>query len=511
MYNSFVLIFPDGKKEALSFMKLLKKAAAFLVAGCTALTCASCGENTATALTVDNYDVRAGIYLYYATTAYSEAINVLTKQGENFDDAKTTKEVKKIMDKVKIDNLEPDKWIQNKAAEHCVDFVEVEREFDALGLKLSGDQLASIDSELKSNMSFYGKFYESAGIGEQSVKDIITNNYKQNMLWEAYYGDDGSVGVKDSDMQDYYADNHLRIKYIEMPLKDGEGNLLKADGKKELEKMADDFMTRLGKKTSSEAALMNEMDFLIEENNHYQTSLSEAAVTTTDDEGKTITTPTTAKATTNEKGETETTPASSDGSGSDESTTTTSATTTTTTASEGGNDTTTTTVTGETTTTTTTAATTTTTAATYSFQYERTLQVSTTATKKEDEKEADTTTTEPVYTPCKAVYDWAANPDTPLLKPVKMLSDDEETIYIVVKMDIRERIKTDDIWSSTTRENVRTEMYQDEFSDMMKKKADALEVKRNEKAFKRYKVLDIDIMEHQSALMSYYYSMYGLK
>ena len=44
----------------------------------------------------------------------------------------------------------------------------------------------------------------------------------------------------------------------------------------------------------------------------------------------------------------------------------------------------------------------------------------------------------------------------------------------------------------------------------MKKKADALEVKRNEKAFKRYKVLDIDIMEHQSALMSYYYSMYGL-
>ena len=52
-------------------------------------------------------------------------------------------------------------------------------------------------------------------------------------------------------------------------------------------------------------------------------------------------------------------------------------------------------------------------------------------------------------------------------------------------------------------------MYSDAFKDLMREKADALTVKRNEKAFKRYKVLDLDIMGYQEALMSYYYSMYG--
>ena len=492
-------------------MKLLKKAAAALLAVCTAFTCASCGENTANAMTVDGYDVRAGIYLYYATSAYTEAMSVLRDGGQNFDDVKETKEIKKIMKDATIDNVDAETWIQNKAAEHCADFVEVEREFDALGLKLSGEQLAAFKNETASNMSYYGDFYESAGIGEQSVRDIVENNYKQNAIWEAYYGEGGSVGVKDEDMQDYYAENHLRLKYIEMPLKDGEGNLLKADGKKKIEKMADDFMKRLAKKNGSEAELMNEMDFLIDENANYQTSISEAAVTTTDDEGNTITTATTAKITTNEKGETDTTPAEGDE-------TTTEATVTTTTADAADGDTTETTTTVEVTTETTGTTTgtdeteTTTTEATtltYVFDHERTLQVSTTATKKE-EQEADTTTTEPYYTPCKAVYDWVADPDTPLLKPEKIVSDDEETIYIVVKMDIRERINEDDIWTESTRESVRTEMYTDEFQDMMREKADALSVKRNEKAFKRYKVLDIDIIGYQNALMSYYYSMYNM-
>lgn len=491
-------------------MKILKKAAAALLAVCTAFTCASCGEDTANAMTVDGYDVRAGIYLYYATSAYTEAMSVLRDGGQNFDDVKETKEIKKVMQDATIDEVDAETWIQNKAAQHCADFVQVEREFEALGLTLSGQELAAIKNETASNMNYYGDFYKSAGIGEQSVRDIVANNYKQNAIWEAYYGDEGSVGVKQEDMQDYYAENHLRLKYIEMPLKDGEGNLLKADGKKEIEKMADDFMKRLAKKDGSEAELMNEMDFLIEENANYQTSISEAAVTTTDDEGNTITTATTAKVTTNEKGETDTTSA-------EDGETTTETTVTTTAADDADGDTTETTTTVEVTTETTdttagadeTTTTTASTTLTYSFQYEHTLQVSTTATKKADEKEADTTTTEPYYTPCKAVYDWAADEDTPLLKPEKILSDDEETIYIVVKLDIRERINEDDIWTDSVKESVRTEMYNDEFQDMMREKADALPAKRNEKAFKRYKVLDLDIIGYQNALMSYYYSMYG--
>jgi len=506
MYNNFVSNFSE--QEGGSFpMKLLKKTAAAVLAASTALGCVSCGENTANALTVDGYDVRAGIYLYYATSAYSEAMSVLRDGGQNFEDAKTTQDVKKILKSATIDEVNAEEWIQNKAAEHCLDFVEVEREFDELGLTLTGEQLAAIKNETASNMSFYGAFYESAGIGEQSVKDVVTNSYKQNAIWQAYYGEDGSLEIQDSDLQDYYADGHIRIKYIELPMKDGEGNLLKADGKKEIEKMADDYMKRLGKKTESEAALMNEMDFLIDEHAHYQTSLSEAAVTTTDEDGKTITTETTAKVTTNEKGETATTTAEDE----DTDTETETTVTTDTTAADDGETTETTTVAAVTEVTETTTAaeetTTTTTELTCSYDKERVLAVSTAASK---EQEADTTTTEPSYTPCKAVYDWAVDENTPLLKPEKILSDDEETLYIAVKMDIRERMTSSDLWNSSTVENVRSEKYYGDFEDMMRDKADKLSVVRNKKAFKRYKVLDIDIMGYQSALMNYYYSLYNI-
>ena len=55
-------------------MNLLKRAGAVLLAACTAVSLASCGENTANAMTVGDYDIRAGIYLYYATSAYGEAV-----------------------------------------------------------------------------------------------------------------------------------------------------------------------------------------------------------------------------------------------------------------------------------------------------------------------------------------------------------------------------------------------------------------------------------------------------
>ncbi|MBQ8920534.1 MAG: hypothetical protein IJ060_00005 [Oscillospiraceae bacterium] len=488
-------------------MKLLKKAAAALLAVCTAFGCASCGENTANAMTVDGYDVRAGIYLYYVTSAYSEAINVLSEGGQSFDEAKTTKDIKAIMSKSKIDNVSAETWIQNKAAEHCTDFVEVEREFDALGLTLTGEQLAQIKAQTATYMNYCSEFYKDSGISEQSVKDVITNEFKQDAIWEAYYGEDGSVGVKDSDMIDYYADNHLRIKYIAVSLKDGEGNLLKGDDKKAREAMAEDYLSRANKKAGDEAALMKEMDYLIEEETHYQTSLSEAAVTTTDDQGGTITTATTAKATTNEKGETDTTAPAEDGTGTE--------TTTTTASAEDGTDLTTETtgaVTTETTTTaepedTTTTTTTTANGLGYDTAQERILQVSTSSTDtKSDNSETEA---EPTYTPCKAVYEWAADESTPLLKPIKILSDDEETIYIAVKMDIYDRLTPEDLWTDGTKESVRNEMYYDEFSDMMREKADKLPVSRNEKAFKRYKVLDVDIVEFQNEMMQYYYSMYN--
>lgn len=493
-------------------MKLLKRAAAALLSVCTAVTCASCGENTANAMKVGDYDVRAGIYLYYVVNAYSDAVSELTDQGEKFDDVKETKEIKKIVKKINLDGVTVEEWIQNKAVEYCQTFVAVEKEFDKLELTLDGTELAQIDNTVAANMENYGKFFEKTGIGEQSVRDIVTSSLKQSKIWDAYYGEGGSKDIKEDALKDYYADNHFRIKYIEMPLKDGEGNLLKADGKAEIEKMAQDYLARLAKKQGSEKDLMAEFDYLIDEHNNYVTSLSQAAITTTDDEGNPVTTATTAKSTTTETKTTTDDQTSSAGEG--DSTTTTAAseeetTTTTTTTTEAAADstdaadvTTSATETTEGTTTTTTAVTN---SLGYSTDKERVLAVSTSAS--EEEKKGDETTTAPTYTPCEKVYNWAVDPATKYLEP-EFIQDDE-CYYIAVKMDIRDRMTDDDLWTESRVESVRQELYYDEFLDMLNGMGKELSVERNKSAFRRYHVLDVDLVGYQTLLYQSYYSSMG--
>ena len=164
-------------------MKLLKRAAAVLLSVCTALTCASCGERTANAMTVDSKDIRAGIYLYYAVNAYSDAISELEKQGEKFDDVKTSKDYKNIVKNISLDGVSVEEWIQNKAEKYCKTFVNIEKEFESLGLKLSGEQIAAAEANAASSMNYYGDYFKNTGIGEESIKAVLLNSYKQDAVW----------------------------------------------------------------------------------------------------------------------------------------------------------------------------------------------------------------------------------------------------------------------------------------------------------------------------------------
>ena len=505
-------------------MNLFKRAAALVLSVCTALTLPSCGENTANAMKVDGTDIRAGVYLFYATNAYSDAISVLMDNGETFTDAETSKALKKKLDKANIDGIHADEWIQNKAVEYCQELVAVNRDFDALGLKLTGEELAAIDTQVAGYMSGFASFFNKTGIGEASVREVCTAQFKREALWKAYYGEDGSEKVDPDTLFNHYADGHIRCKYIEMPLKDGEGNLLKADGKAEIEKMAEDYLRRLEKKKGDRTELFAEFDYLQREHEEYVTSLSNAAVTTTDENGSTITTATTAKVTTTEATTTESGTTVSGETGSSAETTTTTAestsdeTTTTAAADTTGDGDTTTTGSDTTTDTDEETTTTVTTTGLYAFQIdlEKVLNVSTSASEEEEDKKEESgesgesddeeavTTTGPTYTPCEKVYNWLADASTPLDKPE--LIKDEECWYIVMKMDIKERMTEKDLWTESAVENVRRELYYDAFEDKLKDMGDKLDVERNKRAFKRYKVLDIDLLEYQQML---YQSMYG--
>ena len=78
-----------------------------------------------------------------------------------------------------------------------------------------------------------------------------------------------------------------------------------------------------------------------------------------------------------------------------------------------------------------------------------------------------------------------------------------------MKLDIRDRMVDSDLWGESRIENVRTTLYYDIFLEDLENIADGYQSVRNEAAFRRYKVLDLDYVEYQNAVMQSYYSMYG--
>lgn len=483
-------------------MKLFKRALAGFLTACTVLTtCTACGENTTTAMTIDGIDIPAGVYIYYIVNAYSDAMNTMSEDGADFSECKETKDIKKIMKNADIDGIHADEWIKNKAIGYCQTYAAVKKDFKEKKIALTGEEIAQVDEAAIKAFEYYGDFFEESGISEESAKSVLSLNMEEQKLWDYYYGEGGELDIPEQELYDYYVDNHLRIKYLEMPLKDGEGNLLKSDGKSEIEKMAQDYLDRLAKKAGDEKELNAEFDYLIDEHNNYVTSLSEAAVTTTDENGSTITTETTAKSTTTD--EETTTTVVPDSTDTTETTvvgeTTTANAETTTAPSEETTSVTTVTTTAETTDTTFTTP-----GVGYDTFKENILIVS---TAPKEEPKPDETTTQASYTPCKKVYEWALDESTPLLKPE--LIKDDETYYIVMKMDIEDRMTEYDLWGEGMIENMRQEIYMDEFNDMLEEMGAKLPVDRNEKAIKRYKVLDMDVAGYQQAMMQSYYGSYA--
>ena len=66
-------------------MTILKKAAAVLTAAGLAAACVACGSNTRFALTIDGYEVPAGVYIYFVNSAYNTGLSQLGEEQPDLD------------------------------------------------------------------------------------------------------------------------------------------------------------------------------------------------------------------------------------------------------------------------------------------------------------------------------------------------------------------------------------------------------------------------------------------
>ncbi len=204
-----------------------KLTAAAIAAVCT-ISMAGCMD-TGYIGTVDNMEIRNGIYLWCMQTAYGDAYTEITEVKEEAGD---TSEVADVFAQ-NVDGKPALDWVKENTVVELRRYVAVNRLFEEKGLELTAEDSADINeyvNGLWDNEDMYaqyiygtktmGAYYDSIGMGMDSVRDIYTTNRKETRLLEALYGEGGEMAVPTEEMNSYLTENYANVKYIEIPFTD---------------------------------------------------------------------------------------------------------------------------------------------------------------------------------------------------------------------------------------------------------------------------------------------------
>lgn len=414
------------------FNRFASAAAAFALAAasasCSAPEAITFGKGTQTALTVDGYEVPAGVFIYNEITAYRNAMyDMYYKNGKmpTLDDVKNST----------IKDLDSTDWIQDNATDACKDFVASEKEFEKIGESLKETDLA----EIKDMLSTYSSesLFSENGVGEESLRKIIENNYKREAIFKHYFGLDAEKGCSEEELKTYYQDKTTRVKYFAISMTDSEGEQYGADEKRRLNNMIDDYVKEINEEKTNDAKL-KKIDECEEDYNKY------VEKRTAEEEAKAA----------EEAGETTTT-------------------TTTTTTSSG----------------------TTTTTTTDPYANEITITKYTTTTADENESSDTTTTTTSAESAASEDAYKKYNDHVfsmPYNKAEKYQYDDN-TVYVIIRADIKERMTSDDLWTEDKIESLLSERYYNDFEDMMKNIVKGYSVEKNSKAYRKFTPFDLNL------------------
>lgn len=212
-----------------------------ITAAAAAIVCAAslCGcSDSGYVMTVDGEQIRNGIYLSFMQSSYSDARSEITDEKSDNGD---TSEVGDVFG-YDIDGVKASEWIKNDTLDSIKRFVAVKHLCAEYGIELTTDDLTEINDEVNSiwndenyyaqyfyNTDTIGAYYDSIGIGRDSMTEISKYSSLRNKLFTHYYDTDGLTPVTDEEFDAYIKENYAGVKYIELEFDDYGGIALKEE------------------------------------------------------------------------------------------------------------------------------------------------------------------------------------------------------------------------------------------------------------------------------------------
>lgn len=221
-----------------------KAVASVLTLAATASLC-GCGDN-GYIMTVDGMDIRNGIYLSFVQNSYNEAYNKISEQNtsDSSSDSSSTSEIDVFAQTVEEKSASD--WIKDQSLEEVRKYVAVHKMCEQYGLTLTEDEIKEMNDDLNSawdEENFYvqyslgfstlGEYYESLGIGKDSMRDIRTTNALSDKLFLHFYDTDGEFAATQDEINTYITENYAAVKMLTLNYKDASGKDLESDEDKQ--------------------------------------------------------------------------------------------------------------------------------------------------------------------------------------------------------------------------------------------------------------------------------------
>lgn len=230
-----------------------KRISAIITAAAIAASLSGCVDN-GYIMTVDGMDVKNGVFLSLQQTSISlanEKVEELKAAEDTEDDADSTDSTSShdteeidIFDYV-IDGKSYSDWIIDDTKAGVVRFVGIQRECERLGIALSEEEEADIIDAVTeqwedTTIAYYGlgfanwgEYYESMGIGLESLKELTLVDNLNEKLFLYYYDEGGDWAISDEEFETQSNELYAAYSLITLQYLDYKGDILITDDEKQ--------------------------------------------------------------------------------------------------------------------------------------------------------------------------------------------------------------------------------------------------------------------------------------
>ncbi len=186
-------------------MSIKKRLAALACATIMAASLVSCGKDTMHICSTENYDVNAGVYIYFVLNEVNNQMySIYYSTGELPDDI--------VGASYGDGTLTVGEHSEQLAYANCVEMVAVAEKFKELELEFSEEEKKTIEEAVEK--AWNAEYYESLGVAKSSLTQIQEFSVMNDAVFGAYYFEGGIEEVTKEDINKHLADDYLCFKMI---------------------------------------------------------------------------------------------------------------------------------------------------------------------------------------------------------------------------------------------------------------------------------------------------------